>query len=208
MCPFKLTLTLFSLLVISFEASAVDIIPGRAIATPPGLNSIMVTTIHSHLDDQYVDGKAQNLNSGIDIYNLQLRYSRTFLLNGRPSGIYIQPSLSTIRPSGSLNSHSAPTGVGDTALALAYWPYADRQAEKYFVLAGYLVLPTGEYDSDQLFNLSQNRYSAAAQMGFHQRLSGKWAGMITGDFHWFGENDEYRFTDPKTKASSALFGPN
>jgi hypothetical protein len=53
-----------------------------------------------------------------------------------------------------------------------------------------ITVPTGEYRSDQLLNLGQNRWVVRPQLGMlHQRH--KWQFELTGSVFLFGDNDDF-----------------
>jgi hypothetical protein len=70
------------------------------------------------------------------------------------------------------------TGLGDLTLVAALWPYADRTAGRYLGLAGYLILPTGDYDPARTLQLNlnpgENRLQWALQAGYSSNLSDRW----------------------------------
>ncbi|MES9817243.1 MAG: transporter [Candidatus Thiodiazotropha sp.] len=180
-------------------AQAIDIIPGNAVAPPPDLNGFMASVVNIHTGDRYIHEQKQGLGTELEVSSLLLRYSRTFSITDDPAAFYVQPSVAKAEPGGSLSVNAKSTGIGDTATAFAYWPYADREAGDYLAFTGYLLVPTGEYDSDKLINLGQNRYSAAFQVAFHAKLTESVDGMLSTDVQWFGDNDNYRLTHQRRK---------
>ena len=105
-----------------------------------------------------------------------------------PGLSFIQAPYGTITPSGSLATNPSSSGVGDTSLATAIWPYVNHDTRTYLAVAAYLILPTGTYNSSQVFNLGNNRYSSDLQIGFHKRITQNLDGMIAIDSQWFGGN--------------------
>ena len=188
------TLSAFVFVILLSPAHAIDVIPGYAVAPPPNMNSFTASLVNIETGDRYIQGHKQGLDTKLKVSNLLLRYTRSFLINGRTAGFYIQPSLGAIEPGGSLAGNKKSTGIGDTGFAFAYWPYANRKSGDYFSLAGYLFTPTGKYDSNKLINLSQNRYSAAFKITYHTKLTDSIEGMLSTDVQWFGDNDDYRLT--------------
>lgn len=174
----------------SFNASAVDVIPGAGVAPPPDLNIFMLSYAHNEYGDTYVNGeKSPTRKTSGSRDALLLRYSRSFLLHDRPSIFYLQPSL--VKISGRLNQIAdEQTGLGDTALAFAHWLHADRQQGDYLAIASYLTLPTGQYDSAELVSPGTNRYTFAQQIGYQKGLTDKFDLMLSTDARWFSDNDE------------------
>ncbi|MES9867855.1 MAG: transporter [Candidatus Thiodiazotropha sp. LLP2] len=188
------TLPAFVFALFLSPAHAIDVIPGYAVAPPPDMNSFMASLVNIETGDRYIQGRKQGLDTKLNISNLLLRYTRSFSINGKPAGFYIQPSLGTVEPGGSLSGNDNSTGIGDTGFAFAYWPYANRETGDYFSLTGYLIAPTGKYDSNKLVNLGQNRYGAAFKITYHTKLTDSVEGMLSTDVQWFGDNDDYRLT--------------
>jgi hypothetical protein len=82
-------------------------------------------------------------------------------------------------------------GGSDTSLLVAVWPYADRVAKKYLGVAAYLIVPTGAYSNDRLFNVGENRYKTALQVGYQTQLTEPLSAMVAFDAVFFGDNDRY-----------------
>jgi hypothetical protein len=106
-----------------------------------------------------------------------------------PGASFVQLPYSDLKLSGSLSGINGATGVTDVTLATLIWPYANRNTRTYFALAGYLTLPSGNYASNQMFNLGENRYRVDLQAGFQAPIAGNFDGMIALDTRWFGANN-------------------
>jgi hypothetical protein len=119
-----------------------------------------------------------------------LRLSTSYTLQGLPAVSYLQLPYGTIKPAGSLSTYPGASGIGDVVLASALWPYSNRDTRKYFGMAGYLSLPTGSYNSQQVFNVGENRYKYDVQMGYQQPIIENLDGMIAVDTMWFGGNSQ------------------
>ena len=89
-----------------------------------------------------------------------------------------------------MSTYPGASGIGDVVLASALWPYSNRDTRKYFGMAGYLSLPTGSYNSQQVFNVGENRYKYDVQMGYQQPIIENLDGMIAVDTMWFGGNSQ------------------
>lgn len=194
MLRFSLIFPLIFVASIPTNALAIDIIPGQVIAPRPGINAFMMTVNHTETGARYKNGRNLNLGTKVTTTVLQPRYTRSFSLFEKPAAFYLQPSFVNIQPRGSLSSVDQKTGWGDTAAVMAFWPYLNRKKGQYLGLAAYLIAPTSSYDSAQLINLGQNRFSAAFQIGYHFSLSEKTDAMVVGDIQWFEKNDDYRLT--------------
>lgn len=173
------------------SAQAVDIIPGQGVPPPPDMNALMVSYGYSQTGEKYTNGQKAGSDTRVDTDILVLRYTRSFSLAEKPAVIYVQPSFARSTPGGALSGADSASGLRDTAAAFAIWPYSDREAGRYFGVAAYFVLPTGEYDSNRLINQGQNRYSGALQTGYQTRLTNNLDGLFAADVQWFGANDDY-----------------
>lgn len=173
---------------------AIDLQPNDIIAPLPGKNYVSVSYLNTDNDTYYKNGSVISskpfTSPVITGQAAQLRLSTTYAIADLPAGSYVQLPYGTLKPSGSLSSYSSDTGVGDLAFMTAIWPYSDRQARRYLGVAGYLIAPTGSYNSQQAFNVGENRWKADLQMGYQQPIMGTLDGMIAIDTMWFGTNNQ------------------
>jgi hypothetical protein len=189
--------TLYTLcfgLFLSLHAYAIDLQPGEIVAPPAGLNLVQTTYQMSERGDQYVNGRKQSADTKLSAHQLQLRYVRTFETFNMPSLVYVQTPMGYVHPDKVLNQYfDAKSGVGDTSLVYAVWPYANREKKEYWGIGAYLTLPSGQYDGgNATLNMGGNRYAYALQTGYQRPLSEKlhWMGAV--DAVWFGSQDDFR----------------
>jgi len=165
---------------------AIDLQPGDVIAPKPGINALQLTYQYSEKKDFYShgvkDGRYPELNTSIYV----ARVGHSFEVAQLPAYAYAQTGAGAIHPRGL----SGDSGMTDTTLAIAIWPYANRETKTYLGTAFYLMLPTGSYDSSRAFNMGENRYKVAAQIGYEAPLSEKLAGMMAFDAVWHGDNND------------------
>lgn len=100
--------------------------------------------------------------------------------------------MGAIHPQKSLSGLSSDSGLGDTTFLLAYWPYANRETNRYFGLGAYLSLPTGSYDKNRYFNVGENVYRTALQAAYQTPVTDKINFMAAFDAVWTSDNSEYR----------------
>lgn len=183
---------------------AIDLVPGDIVAPKPGAKQLLLSYLSSERNDLY---KNNVVTSGLGIKSeqMQIRTAWTFEVDKYPAAITLQLAGGSLQPTGSLsNIRSGSSGLGDTTLLFALWPYADRDKGEYLALGTYLTLPTGEYQSAPNFNLGANRYSYAFQVGYQRALSSSLQWMSAIDAVQFGSNDDYRaplpfaFAPPRT----------
>ena len=171
---------------------AIDLVPGDIVAPKPGAKQLLLSYLSSDRNDLY---KNNVVTSGLGIKSeqMQIRTAWTFEVDKYPAAITLQLAGGSLQPTGSLsNIRSGSSGLGDTTLLFALWPYADRDKGEYLALGTYLTLPTGEYQSAPNFNLGANRYSYSFQVGYQRELSSSLQWMSAIDAVQFGLNDDYR----------------
>lgn len=171
---------------------ALDLQPNDIVAPLPNRTVGMVSLYHTENTNFYRNGSLSAIgpyaNPVIDNLNYIARLSRSYTMMDMPSLSFIQTPYATTTPSGSLANNPSSNGIGDTTLTTAIWPYANHDTRTYFAIAAYLILPTGSYNSSQVFNLGSNRYSSDLQIGFHKRITQNLDAMIAIDSQWFGGN--------------------
>ena len=175
-------------------ALAIDLQPNDIVAPLPGKNHAMISYLNTENGTFYKNGSAVSTkpfgSPDIGTQSAIARISTSYAIKDLPAISYIQIPYGTIKPEGSLESYAASTGIGDLTFATAIWPYADREKRKYFGIAGYLTAPTGAYNSQQAFNVGENRYKSDIQMGYQQPIIENLDGMIAVDTMWFGGNSQ------------------
>ena len=182
------------LLVLPSIVSAIDLQPNDIVAPLPGKSHAMISYVNTENGTFYRRGSVVSTkpfgSPDIGTQSAIARISTSYAVQDLPAISYIQIPYGTLKPEGSLASYSASTGIGDITLATAVWPYADREKRRYFGLAGYLTAPTGAYNSQQAFNIGENRYKSDIQMGYQQPIIENLDGMIAVDTMWFGGNGQ------------------
>jgi len=182
------------LLILPSISTAIDLQPNDIIAPLPGKNHAMISYVNAESGTFYRNGAAVStrpfVSPNISLQSAVARVSTSYSVKDLPAVSYLQIPYGTIKPAGSLANYPASTGVGDLTFASAIWPYADRVNRKYFAVAGYLTVPTGSYNSQQVFNTGENRYRSDIQMGYQQPIIENLDGMIAVDTMWFGGNSQ------------------
>jgi Putative MetA-pathway of phenol degradation len=183
-----------TLLMLPSISTAIDLQPNDIVAPQPGKSHAMISYVNTENTTFYRNGTAVSAKPyGSPDINTQseiLRLSTSYTLQGLPAVSYLQLPYGTIKPAGSLSTYPGASGIGDVVLASALWPYSNRDTRKYFGMAGYLSLPTGSYNSQQVFNVGENRYKYDVQMGYQQPIIENLDGMIAVDTMWFGGNSQ------------------
>lgn len=168
------------------SSHAIDLQPFDIVAPKSGFSSAQLSYQYSERKDFYSHGKVTTGLPAINSSIYALRVGRSFELAQLPAYFYVQLPFGSIHPQGL----SSDSGLGDTSMALAVWPYASRETQTYFGIAAYLTLPTGSYDANRAFSLGENRYKTALQVGYEMPLASRLAGMAVFDAVWFGDNTD------------------
>ena len=173
---------------------AIDLQPNDLVAPPPDKTSLMLSYFSTQNTSYYRNGSvvssAPYSNPVIDSPNLIIRATRTYALGDLPGLTFIQLPYGTIQPSGSIDSFSSSSGLGDLTVATALWPYANRDTRTYVGMAGFLTIPTGSYANSQPLNMGENRYKTALQVGLQKPIIGNLDGMLAIDTMWYGGNNQ------------------
>ena len=176
--------------VLSSHALAIDLQPNDIVAPAPGRTAISISYVNAQNTTLYVNnvptGASPNLESNLGI----VRLGHTYTIGSLPAVSYVQMGGGTLSPDGSLSAYSASQGMTDTTIATAIWPYANHTTRTYFGVAAYLSLPTGEYSSTKAFNLGNNRYSQALQLGYQRPITKSVDGAFAFDTVWYGANSQ------------------
>ena len=182
------------LIMLPSIGSAIDLQPNDIAAPLPGKSHAMISYLNTENGTFYKNGSAVSTkpfgSPDIGTQSAIARISTSYAIQDLPAISYLQIPYGTVKPAGSLANYAASTGIGDITFATAFWPYADREKRKYLGVAGYLTAPTGSYNSQQVFNSSENRYRSDIQMGYQQPIIENLDGMIAVDTMWFGGNGQ------------------
>ena len=187
-------LCLVGISAMSVASYAIDIPPGQGIAPPPGKSSIRFEVNSVRVGEKYRDSESLNTGSELEFNSLGIQYSRSLMIKDRLAGFYVNSSVASAVPGGSIAAQGDASGITDSAAALVTWLHADKAKGRYVVFGGFVVVPTGDYDSDRAINFGGNRFAGGFQLGYHTRLAKKWDGMVTTDVMFTTKNDDYRIT--------------
>ena len=188
--PAKIFIYAFICMVIN-PVQAIDLLPGDIVAPKPGNKQFLLSYLSSERNDRYLNNVVTR-GIGIKSEQVQLRTAFTFEVDKYPAAFTIQLNNGSIQSTGGLSSFIGSSGLGDTTLLFALWPYADREKGEYLALGAYLTVPTGDYQPKSSLNLAANRYSYAFQLGYQKSLTSSLQWMTAIDASWFDSNKQYR----------------
>jgi Putative MetA-pathway of phenol degradation len=182
----------FCLTIFFNNSFAIDLQPGEIKAQIGSFYAAQISYLYVDKGDKYTHGVKTSDSSNINQNAMLLRLGHAFEINQTPAYIYAQSSFNHMENKdlpGSPNANS--NGIGDTTIAFALWPYANREKDEYFGVAGYVLLPTGDYDRNRAINSGLNIYQGAIQAGYQKRLSSNVNWMIALDTVLSGDNNQY-----------------
>ena len=195
-----------SALVLPTGLSAQDLEPRRWGHLPLGANFAGLGYVHTE-GDIALDPVLRLTDVEVQMDTAALKYIRTFECFGKSARFDLVQAYQDGEWTGLLDGAPASAqreGFADTTLrfAINLFGAPPLEGEEFaqfragldcetIVGAGLIVaLPTGEYFSDKLINLGENRYSFRPQIGVvHAR--GKWSFEFTGAASFFTENDDF-----------------
>jgi hypothetical protein len=190
-----------ALLLLSEVCSAQALEPRRWSHLPVGANFLGVA--YSYTDTEILfDPALQIEDASAEVHTTVLAYAHVLDFFGKTGRIDVTVPYSNGRWQGLLEGEPASTrrsGFNDPRMRFAvnlYGSPAQRGAEfrnyKVNTIVGAAVevtAPLGEYQSDKLINLGQNRWVVRPQLGVISNW-GKWATELTGSIWFYSDNDE------------------
>ncbi len=185
-------LLLCMLILYPLLGQGIDLQPNDIVAPLPDKRFVQISYNDTENSAYYKNGSVVSTRPfGSPLVNAQSitpRLIGTYTLANLPAVSYIQIPYGSIQPGGSIASYPTSTGIGDFSLATAIWPYVNRENRTYFGVAGFLIVPSGSYSNTQIFNMGENRYKTALQIGLQKAIVGNLDGMIAVDTIWYGGN--------------------
>lgn len=191
------TFLALTLSLVSFKAGAIDLLPNDIEAPPPDMNMVLVSYLSTENAGYYVNNHKPPGNPTISSNSAVFRYVRSYNVGYLPALTYVQTAAGSAMPGGSISTLSSDSGLYDSTLTTAIWPYANRETRTYFGLAGYLIVPTGSYDHNRSINLGENRYRADLQAGYQTQFTEALSGAAAFDTMWFTNNNQYGVNNAK-----------
>ncbi|MCT9828210.1 transporter [Pseudomonas veronii] len=168
------------------DSQAHDFVPAPA-GTQIGLLYYLGST-----SDTYIDGHGHKVDdSSLDTNVGLLRYVYYFDIAGMRADVNVlQPfgSLNNMRVGGS-DIDTKDFSIGDVTLVGTLWPLNDPEHERYFAIATYLTLPTGNYSASEP-GLGSNRWSLSIQPGYLFKIAPQWSVDLVGDVTFYGDNND------------------
>lgn len=172
-------------------ALAADAQPRDFMPAPAGTHLGLLYYLHGS-SDTFVDPNGDEVpGSGLDTNIGIARYVYFFDVGD------MRADINVVQPFGGLSDMSiggAPLAsddfsLGDTSIVATFWPLNDPENNRYFAVATYLTLPTGEYDPN-VASLGSNRWAVTVQPAYYFNIAPKWSVDVVGDVTIYGDNDD------------------
>jgi hypothetical protein len=170
-------------------AFAIDLQPGEIKAPSGTFNAAQISYLYVEKGDKYSHGTKISDISNVNQNAMLLRLGHAFEVNQMPAYVYAQSSINHFN--NNIQSNTNSNGVGDTTIAFALWPYANREKDEYFGMAGYVLLPTGDYDKNRAINSGLNIYQVAMQAGYQRKIANNINWMTALDIVLSSDNNQY-----------------
>ncbi|WP_374254867.1 transporter [Acinetobacter brisouii] len=172
------------------HAYAVDLDAGDYGYAPTGTNLAILYYQHATRDALYSgsDKVAGNYSLTSDVGIARYVHYTDI------AGIHVAPQI--LIPFGRLDAGKdisdlgSSSGLGDIILANTFFLYNNASTHSTFGITPYLFLPTGQYSSDKVLNLGDNRYKLNIQAAYTTRLTPKLAWDVSADMTIYGKNTD------------------
>lgn len=169
---------------------AADGQPRDFLPAPAGTNLALLYYLNSS-SDTFIDSNGNEIpGSGLDTNIGIARYVYFFDIGN------MRADINVVQPFGGLSNLSIGTpldsddfSLGDTSIVATVWPLNDPENNRYFAVATYLTLPTGEYDPN-IASLGSNRWSVTVQPAYLFNIAPKWSVDLVGDVTVYGDNND------------------
>lgn len=171
-------------------ALAADAQPRDFLSAPAGTQLGLLYYFNDKADT-FVDGNGDKIpGSGFESDVGIARYVYYFDIGD------MRADINVVQPFGGLSDmsiggmplESDNFGMGDTSIVFTFWGVNDPERNRYFAVANYLTLPTGDYDRDQA-SLGANRWAATIQPVYYFDIAPKWSVDLGGDVTFYADND-------------------
>jgi len=196
----RLPLVALGLLMFNQFAFAQDLEPRRWAHLPVGANFLATGYSFTETDILF-DPALQIEDASAEVHTVVLGYARVLDFFGKTGRIDIIAPYSNGRWEGLLEGQPASTrrsGFNDPRVRFAVnlvgspaqrgEEFRNYEVNTIVGAAVEVTLPLGEYQSDKLINLGQNRWIVRPQLGVVTNW-GKWATELTGSIWFYSEND-------------------
>lgn len=159
--------------------------PGDYLPAPAGTTVMVGYYQNISADRIYEDGKKVGDDLGLRMNVGVARLMHFFELGGKTMDVEV------ILPYGNQRVRSMDykaTALGNVQIGSTYYPYEDAERGRYWAIAGFVTLPTGQKKKEG-FALSEDRYAFDVETAFLTRLSEKWSIDLIGQAEVYTHDD-------------------
>ena len=184
------------LAILAGNAQAIDVDAGEyTAALPAGSNIGLLYLQHAQRRSLYSDGHKVAIKAGLDSDIGILRAAHYQQLGDYTINTQFLLPFGRLEGTRDNDSLGQTSGVGDLILASTLWLVNDPAKNRYWGIAPYLYVPTGNYDRNDALNLGENRWKMTLQTGYVTGLTEKLSLDLTADVTFFGKNDDLTSQD-------------
>ncbi|MCE1244376.1 transporter [Oryzomicrobium sp.] len=175
------------------SAALNDVFPTDYVPMAPGTTVLVSYLYDRQVKGPYVGGeKTQNWKGNATIGALRASYFGD-VLGVRTAGTltmtYADQHLDGTGIPNSINK--ASSGWYDARLGLTGWAINDPERRHYLAVNLTAMVPTGEYQRQNLQNVGENRHREALSLAWIRGLGTNWTAEAIGELTWYGDNSAY-----------------
>jgi hypothetical protein len=211
---------LTSAALLAGSARAQDLEPRAYANVPVGMNFLIAGYTYSE-GDVATDTSAPLEDGKVEIHGALLAYARSFGFFGRSAKVDVVIPYAWLDGSATFAGEDRDRSVDGFAdprvrvslnflggPALSFEEYTQWKADLIVGASVLVTVPLGQYDSDKLVNLGQNRWSIKPELG----VSKEWWDLLTTELsaglRFYSDNDDYfgkrRSQDPIFSAQAHI----
>lgn len=173
------------------NTQAIDVDAGEySAALPAGSNIGLLYLQHAQRRSLYSDGHKVAIKAGLDSDIGILRVANYQQLGDYTINTQFLLPFGRLEGTRDNDSLGQTNGVGDLILASTLWLVNDPAKNRFWGIAPYLFVPTGNYDRNDVLNLGENRWKMTLQTGYVTGLTENLSLDLTADVTLFGKNDD------------------
>lgn len=173
------------------NAHAIDVDAGEyTAALPAGSNIGLLYLQHAERRSLYNNGHKVPIKAGLDSDIGIVRVANYQQLGDYTLNTQFLLPFGRLEGKRDNDALGKASGLGDLILASTLWLVNDPAKNRYWGIAPYLYVPTGNYDRNDALNLGENRWKMTLQTGYVTGLTEKLSLDLTADVTVFGKNDD------------------
>ncbi len=185
-------LLLFCLYISTVNAAVNEVIPGDYEAPAIGINLATLYLAQRKMAGPYVGGNKLT-NESVTSLITAVKLTATIDVGGYTVCPMIALPYSVTKSNGDTMSaiigHES-SGFADIVVGATGWLINDKQKNQYLAATLLFFAPTGEYNSQQLLNIGENRYKSTLNIGYIQKISDNFLIELSPELAVYGDNSD------------------